>query len=92
MFDSVTWANGCMYACFLKATRRSCRLQEDPAGYKKILAVWIQDSKLCIYTYLTYYSLRDNRRITEKLNKEKLERNVTHSFHPILKYNEAKIE
>ena len=34
-------------------------------GYKEILG--IQGSKLHIYTYLTFHSLCDNQRITEKL-------------------------
>ena len=42
-----------MHACLLKA--------------KKILEVGVQGSKMSIYTYLTYHSLHDNRKITEKL-------------------------
>ena len=42
-----------MYACLLKA--------------KKIPEVGEQGSKLSIYTYLTYHSLHDNRKIMEKL-------------------------
>ena len=42
-----------IHACLLKA--------------KKILEVGVQGSKLSIYTYLTYHSLHDNRKITEKL-------------------------
>ena len=46
-----------MYACLLKA---------------KILEVRVQGSKLSIYTYLTYHSLHDNRKITEKLFTQQL--------------------
>ena len=53
MFHSVVWALECMHACLLKA--------------KKILEVGVQGLKLSIYTYLTYHSLHDNRKITEKL-------------------------
>ena len=52
MFHSVVWALECMHACLLKA---------------KILEVGVQGSKLSIYTYLTYHSLHDSRKITEKL-------------------------
>ena len=42
-----------MHACLLKV--------------EKIIEVGVQGSKLSIYTYLTYYSLHDNRKTTEKL-------------------------
>ena len=68
-----------IHACLLKA--------------KKILEVGVQGSKLSIYTYLTYcitaYMITGNSRKSCLLKK--LERNVTHLFHPRLKYNEAKI-
>ena len=38
-----------------------CLLFKDHKGYKE------RQSKLCIYTYLTFHSLCDSRRITEKL-------------------------
>ena len=51
---SVVWALAIrMHACLLKA--------------KKILEVGVQGLKLSIYTYLTYHSLHDNRKTTEKL-------------------------
>ena len=34
---------------------------------KNILEVGVQGSKLSSYTYLTYHSLHENRKITEKL-------------------------
>ena len=48
-----------MHVCLLKA--------------KKILEVGLQGSTLSIYTYLTYHSLHDNRKIMESclLNKTK---------------------
>ena len=52
------------FSC-LGITMHTCMFE----GYKKILAVGYLrfNSKLSIYTYLTFHSLRDNQRITEKL-------------------------
>ena len=53
MFESMIHSVVWALGCMLKA--------------KKILEVGVQGSKLSIYTYLTYHSLHDNRKITEKL-------------------------